>query len=110
MGGKGRRHHPGRHFRDGDQLSDSAPRRPVGRGTIYVDYETGFEVTDAQYRRIENLADAAEMLFSVMHECEGTLPPGEHQDHIWSSRRMRRAAETIEVGMMLAKRAALEVP
>ena len=44
----------------GCDMSDSAPRRLQPRGTVYVDYETGFEVSDAQYRRIEKIVDAVE--------------------------------------------------
>jgi hypothetical protein len=89
-------------------MHDSAPRRaPVGR-TVHVDYETGFEVTDAQYSRIEKLLDAAEALFQVMHDADGSTMPGERQEHVWSSSRMRRAAEHLDMAMMLAKRAALE--
>jgi hypothetical protein len=90
-------------------MSDSAPRRSafVGR-TVYVDYESGSEVTDAQYKRIEKVLDAAEVLYAALHEAEGSSPPGEHQEHVWSSTRMRHAAEHLDIAMMYAKRACLE--
>jgi hypothetical protein len=89
-------------------MHDSSPRRaPIGR-SVYVDYETGFEVTDAQYSRIETLLDAAEGLFKVMHDADGSVMPGERQEHVWSSSRMRKAAEHLDMAMMLSKRAALE--
>jgi len=91
-------------------MSDSAPRRQPPRSTVYVDYQTGFEVSDSQYRRIEKLLDQIDGLYAVMHECDGSSLPGEHQEHDWSSKRMRRAAECIEMGLMLAMRAALEAP
>jgi hypothetical protein len=91
-------------------MSDSAPRRTFIGRTAYVDYETGTEVTDAQYKRLEKILDAVEALYVVMHEAEGSTMPGERQQHEWSSTRMRRAAEQIDLAMMLSKRAALEAP
>ena len=89
-------------------MSDSAPRRaPVGRHT-YVDYETGMEVTDAQYQRIEKVLDAVETLYIAMHDADGSTLPGEHQEHVWSGRRMAIAATHIETALFFAKRACLE--
>ena len=90
-------------------MSDTAPRRLQPRGTVYVDYETGFEVSDAQYRRIEKIMDACDTLYEVMHECEGTTMPGEHQDHSFSSERMKRAGQYVELARYFARKAALEV-
>ena len=89
-------------------MSDSAPRRQMPRATVPVNYETGFELSEAQWQRMEKLREATETLYQSMHEAEGSTMPGEHQEHTWSSTRMRRAAEAIEMGLMLARKAALE--
>jgi hypothetical protein len=73
---------------------------------VPVNYETGLPVTDRQRARLEALRDAYELLLSVMHDAEGSSTGNE----TFSSRRMAIAATQIELGMMMARKAALEAP
>jgi len=63
---------------------------------------------ERQEKRLLLLKEACEMLRAVMHESEGSLMPGEHQEHIFQSQRMTRAANLLEMVEMLATKAALE--
>jgi hypothetical protein len=89
-------------------MSDSAPRRSVGPHFALVNYETGEEVTPHQKAHLSAIAEAAEVLRDAMHAADGSTPPGEHQQHTWSGERMKAAAHYIELGVMLARKAALE--
>jgi hypothetical protein len=60
--------------------------------------------------RIQSLQAAVEALREMMHMAEGSMMPGEHQEHVWSSRRMSIAATHIETALMYARKAALESP
>lgn len=77
------------------------PRDPVN--TL-----TGETLSTAQQLRLRKLTDAADGLYAAMHEAEGSSLPGEHQDHVFMSRRMNIAATQLEIALMMARRAALE--
>lgn len=64
--------------------------------------------TTAQEVRINAIREAAELLRMVMHQGEGSIDPGEHQEHIFTSRRMAIAATHLEIAEMMAVKAALE--
>lgn len=78
--------------------------RDTPRFAVPVDYSTGEPLSDAQIGRLERLDEAYKQLLIVMHVAEGT-DPGNPQ---FSSRRMAIAGTQIEMGMMMARRAALE--
>jgi hypothetical protein len=67
-------------------------------------------VADRQGQRLDALNTAAEALYEVMHFAEGSMMPGQHQEHVWTSRRMSIAATHIETGLMFAEKAARESP
>ena len=77
------------------------PREPINR-------LTGQPLTTNQEMHLKRLTEAAEGLYEAMHNAEGSAMPGEHQDHVFMSRRMIIAATQIEIGLMLARKAALE--
>lgn len=65
-------------------------------------------MTENQQHHLEQINDAAELLYNVMHMAEGTQPPGEHQEHQFQTRRMSIAATHLETAVMYARKAALE--
>jgi hypothetical protein len=67
-------------------------------------------VSERQQQRLDALNSAVEALHEVMHHCEGSMMPGQHQEHVWSTRRMSIAATHIETALMFAQKAALESP
>src|SRR5687768_14044205 len=73
------------------------PRDPIPTNRL-----TGMPLTDRQRHHLDALDAAAEMLAIAMHAAEGTLPPGEHQEHIFSGRRMAIAATHLEITLMMA--------
>lgn len=85
----------------------TGPRDPVERYGVPVNSETGRPLTDAQSGRLEKLANHAEALRDVMHDAEGSS-----RDDGWDfrSKRMQRAADHLEIGVMMARKAALEAP
>jgi hypothetical protein len=80
------------------------PRDSVARFTIPVNVETGEPLTDGQIARIDQLRAAHESLLNLMHDCEGS----DHGNPTFQSRRMAIAATQLEMGMMMAVKAALE--
>jgi hypothetical protein len=84
------------------------PRDAPIVGAVPVNYETGQPLTEAQRARIGRIADAVEALRKEMHDAEGSAMPGEHQDHVFVSRRMNIAATHLETALMYARKAALE--
>lgn len=56
-------------------------------------------------QRRRNLAAAIEIVRQAMHSCEGTIDPGEHQEHVWNSRPMAMAAEHLELVEFYAMKA-----
>lgn len=65
---------------------------------------------DRHQQRLDSLRSAAEALREVMHFSEGSMMPGQHQDHVFTSRRMSIAATHLETALMFAEKAALESP
>lgn len=84
------------------------PRDAPIVGAMPVNYETGLPLTEGQKGRLILLTEAAEALRKVMHDAEGSTMPGEHQDHVFVSRRMSIAATHLETALMYARKAALE--
>jgi hypothetical protein len=76
---------------------------------VAVNYETGQPLTEHQQRHLQFLKEAAEVLYEAMHNADGSVMPGEHQDHIFGGRRMVVAATYIETGLMYARRAVMEM-
>ena len=64
--------------------------------------------TERQEKHVAVLREAIAMLRQVMHEAEGSQDPGQHQEHVWSTRRMDMAATLLEMAEMFAIKAALE--
>lgn len=75
---------------------------------VPVNYETGQPLTDHQNKHLAALWSAGEMLYTAMHAAEGSAHPGDNQDHIFMATRMKRAAEHLEMALLLARKAALE--
>jgi hypothetical protein len=84
----------------------SGPRDPIERFGVPVNYETGKPLTEAQQQRLERLTEAAEAFRNVMHEAEGSTV-----DSGWDFRtnRMRRAADHLEIALLMARKVACEV-
>lgn len=85
-----------------------SPRDQPFRFAVPVDYETGAELTTHQQMRLERLSAAAESIYEAMHNAEGSTAPGDHQEHVFLSRRMNVAATHLETALMFARKAALE--
>jgi hypothetical protein len=64
--------------------------------------------SENQRMHLDRIAEACELLRLYLHEAEGSMPPGEHQEHEFMSRRMKIAAEHLEISEMMARKAALE--
>lgn len=79
------------------------PRDPIPTNRL-----TGMPLTDRQRHHLDALDIAADALHTAMHSAEGSIPPGEHQDHVFMSRRMNIAATHLEIALMMARKAALE--
>jgi hypothetical protein len=71
---------------------------------------TGAPISERQQHHLEAIQAAGEALYEAMHFAEGSNPPGEHQEHVFMSRRMSIAATQIEGALMFARKAALETP
>lgn len=84
------------------------PRDLPPEHVVRINYETGMALTQRQLGYLQGLNEAAEQLYGAMHTADGSAPPGEHQEHTWSSRRMAIAATHIETALMFARKAALE--
>ena len=84
------------------------PRDQPTRFAVPVNYETGEALSERQQAHLEALTEAAEALYDAMHFAEGSASPGEHQEHVFGSRRMAIAATHLEAALMFARRAALE--
>jgi hypothetical protein len=82
----------------------TGPRDPSPRFAVPVDYMTGETLSDGQIGRIYKLKEAYETLRDIMHDCEGS----DHGNPTFQSRRMAVANTQIEMGMLMAMRAALE--
>jgi hypothetical protein len=64
--------------------------------------------TEHQQMHLARITEACELLRAYMHDADGTMPPTDHQQHHWSSRRMDHAATVLEIAEMLAWKAVLE--
>lgn len=84
------------------------PRDELPRFAVPFNYETGRELTENQQLHLQSLKEAAAALYDAMHVAEGSASPGEHQEHVFLSRRMNIAATHLETSLMYARRAALE--
>ena len=84
------------------------PRDKLTRFAVPVNYETGEEINERQQAHLEALTETAYALYDAMHFAEGSASPGEHQEHVFMSRRMMIAATHLETCLMFARRAALE--
>jgi len=84
------------------------PRDTPILGAVPVNYETGQPLTENQKTHLARITEAGEALRSAMHDAEGSTMPGEHQDHVFGSRRMSIAATHLETALMYARKAALE--
>ena len=63
---------------------------------------------ERQKVHLAHLEEAFADLRLTMHAAEGSAPPTEHQEHVWSSRRMSLAAEHLEIAEFYANKAAVE--
>ena len=87
----------------------TGPRDPAPRFAVPINYETGQELSERQVRHLEAIRVAGEALYAAMHDAEGSLSPdGPFREHSFGSRRMAIAGTHIEIGLMMARRAALE--
>lgn len=86
-----------------------SPRDPVPSSNP-VNTLTGQPMSDRQKAQLDALTTAGEGLYEAMHLADGSMPPGEHQEHVFMTRRMNIAATHLETALMFARRAALEVP
>lgn len=84
------------------------PRDSPAPLAVAINYETGEPITDRQKGHLQAIREAGELLLECMHNAEGSNPPGEHQEHVFQTRRMSIAATHIETALMFARRAALE--
>jgi hypothetical protein len=84
------------------------PRDAPQQYNVPVNADTGQPLTERQLVWLAGIRNAAEPLYEAMHIAEGSMMPGEHQDHTWSSRRMSIAATHLETALMYARKAALE--
>ena len=78
------------------------------RDPIPVNNLTGQPLSDRQRHHLEAITAAGEALYEAMHFAEGSNPPGEHQEHVFLSRRMNIASTQLETALMFARKAALE--
>jgi len=70
----------------------------------------GGQLSDRQNHHLAAITAAGEALFNAMHAGEGSNPPGEHQEHLFQSRRMSIAATQLEIALMMARKAVTERP
>ena len=75
---------------------------------VAINYETGAPITERQQTHLDAIAETGERLLEAMHYAEGSIEPGEHQEHIFTSRRMQIAHQHIETALFFARKAALE--
>lgn len=80
-----------------------SPRDPLPAGDL-----AGQSLTDRQKHHVEALQSAGDALLEAMHWAEGSSPPGQHQEHVFLSRRMSIAATQLELALLMARKAALE--
>jgi len=84
-----------------------SPRDPVPSNNP-INHATGRPMSDRQVHHLQQIEEAGSLLYDVMHDAEGSARPGDHQDHVYGSRRMSIAATHLEIALMMARKAALE--
>ncbi len=84
-----------------------SPRDPVASGNP-INSLTGQPMSDRQVHHLDAITAAGEALAEAMHNAEGSTMPGQHQDHVFTTRRMNIAATHLETLLMFARKAALE--
>jgi len=87
----------------------SNPRDVRPQLAVAINYETGAPISERQQIHLTAIAEAGEKLLLAMHDAEGSHEPGQHQEHVFTTRRMNIARTHIETALMYARRAALEV-
>jgi hypothetical protein len=65
-------------------------------------------LTDGQQMHLGRIAEAVELLRSTMHDAEGSMSPGEHQPHVWSTQHMTTSAIYLDIAAMFADKAVKE--
>jgi len=83
---------------------------PGPRDPVPVNNLTGQPLSERQQHHLAALTAAGEGLLEAMHNAEGSAMPGEHQEHVFMSRRMNIAATHLETCLMYGRKAALESP
>ena len=78
------------------------PRDALPALAVPVNVLTGRPVTDRQARSVNQIREAGDALLNILHEAEGTMSPGEHQEHEFQTRRMALAHTHIEQALMFA--------
>lgn len=68
---------------------------------------TGALLTDQQITYLDNLRAAKAALFQAMHHAEGSIDPGENQEHVFTTRRMNIAKTHIETAYLFAREEAM---
>lgn len=69
---------------------------------------TGALLTDQQITYLDNLEAGAVALLQAMHNAEGSVDPGEHQEHVFTTRRMNIARTHIETALLFAREEAMK--
>ena len=82
---------------------DNAPRYPR------TDSQ-GVLLTDHQLARLEALRAARAAFSEAMHMGEGSAPPGEHQEHVFTTRRMNIAKTHLETALLFAEAEVMSSP
>jgi hypothetical protein len=83
------------------------PKDAVQQYAIPVNPETGRPLTELQVKRLQLVNEAIEPLLEAMHTVDGSTH-NEHEEHLFTSRNMKKAADYLEIAMLLARRACLE--
>ena len=86
-----------------DPKDSSVPRK----WGIPVNFETGAPITEQQELLLTALDSVLENLRGTMHQADGSIMPGEHQPHQWSTRLMSLAATHLETAELFMKKAVL---
>lgn len=69
---------------------------------------TGALLTDQQITYLDNLEAGAAALLQAMHHAEGSVDPGEHQEHVFTTRRMTIAQTYLEMALLYAREEAMK--
>lgn len=83
------------------------PRDAVQQYAIPVNPETGRPITEMQMKRLDAINQAIEPLLEAMHMADGSNH-GEHDEHVWSTRRMAIAYTHLETAVMYMRKAVLD--